>query len=163
MTRKIQCIREQLTQADAKRLVAGAGQTARVERAVYYPYLSFRTRYCLDTLFGRPRFESACLVDGRQGLVSTTDDFVTVELEPPPRDILDTRVEAVAAAAAVRRTMTHELGKKHRVLARLWLEIEPARPVYKKFWVVRCQGLRVLVDSATGCFIMLDGEIDRAA
>ena len=158
MTPSIPCIREQLSRENAERIVASAsGGAACVERTLYYPYLWYGLRYSLVTLFGRPRFEVECLVDARKGLVSTTDAFETHELRPPPNDVLEVCVEPETGWRAARRTLSHELRRKHRGTTPLQLELGASRLLYKKFWVVRCgsDGTRVLLDSTSGQFITL--------
>jgi len=149
---------------DAERIVANAsGQAVRTERELYYPYLWYRLHYSLATLFGRPRFEVDCLVDGRQGRVSTSDAFETLQFRPSATDVLELRVEPDSGALAARRTMSHILAKKYRNMTPLKLGVGPSEVLYKQFWVVECgaAGPKVLVDSTTGHFITLTGT--RAA
>jgi len=160
LIRSIQCIRPQITRSDAERAVADvSGQAARVERSLYYPYLWYRLRYGLTTLFGQPRFEAECLVDGRKGLVSTTEAFETIELRPAAADLLELRQDPDSGALAARRTLSHLLTKQFRTLTAVELETAGSQLVYKEFWVLRCgaQGPSVLVDSTTERFIALTG------
>ena len=165
MTRSIQCIRGEVSHTDAERLVASAsGQAVRMERALYYPYLWYRLHYSLATLFGRPRFEVDCLVDGRQGRASTSDAFETLHLSPPATDVLELSVDPDSGALAARRTMSHVLAKKYRTMTPLKLGVGPSQVLYKKFWVVECgaAGPNVLVDSTTGRFVALTGTREAA-
>lgn len=158
MTPPLRCLREQVSEATARRIVEQAsGCTVHVERTLYYPYLWYRARYRLATLFGRPRFETDCLVDARKGVVSTADGFETRELRPPPDDVLGVCVDRTAAAAAAQRTLSHALSRQHRSGAPLELETDTAGTLYKRFWVMRCgeAGPRVLLDSTTGRFTVL--------
>ena len=160
MTPSISCIREQFSCENAEQIVASASRSAtRVERTLYYPYHWYRLHYSLVTWIGRPRFEVECLVDARKGLVSTADAFETHELRPPLDDVLETCVEFDAGWSAARRTLSHELGRKHRAATPLPLELVAGGLLYKKFWIVRCgsDGTKVLLDSSSGQFITLSG------
>ncbi len=91
--------------------------------------------------------------------MSTAEPFETHELKPSLDDVLETSVDSDAAWSAARRTLSRELGKKHRATTPLRLELGASGLLYKKFWIVRCgsDGTRVLLDSTSGRFITLTG------
>lgn len=154
----IATIRESVDAEGARRIVesiAGAAPAA-VERKMYYPYFRFAADGVVRTLFGSKPFAAHCLVDGCNGLGATTDPFEVDEVTVPASAMLGVRTEAAAAAAAARRFVTHNVGRRLRMLANFRVVLEPRGIVYKGFWVARCGGQAVLVDATTGSLHALD-------
>lgn len=166
MAETIQCIRQQISRDHAERIVADIiGQATRVEKTLYYPYLGYSMHYHLKTAFGTQRLGIECLVDGRRNIASTSDSYETIDAEPMPGEILESRVTAMGAENTARRTMTHVAMTKHRALVPLQIEITSGRLLYKMFWIVgsSADGVRVLIDSTTGHYVPLAGETEPAA
>ncbi len=130
--------------------LAGAA-SARIERKMYYPYYRFTANCVVPTLFGKKSMIVNCLVDGVSGLGATAGNF-SVESATVPADVLlQLDVSASAAESAARKTVTHQLSRKLRMIASFQVDIEPQDIVYKGFWIIRSQDTLVMVDSSSGC------------
>jgi hypothetical protein len=124
--------------------------TARIERKMYYPYYSFTANCVVPTLFGKKAMAVNCLVDGVSGLGATASAFST-ELETVPADaLLQLIVSAREAQRVARQTISHQLGRKLRMIASFQVDVEPQNIVYKGFWIVRSQDTLLMVDSSSG-------------
>jgi hypothetical protein len=146
-------IREQVDAASALRSIdtlAGAA-TASVERKMYYPYYCFTANCAVPTLFGRKTMTVNCLVDGVSGLGATSGAFSIDPATVPADALLQLAVSAREAESAARRTVSHQLGRKLRMIASFQVDIEPQSIVYKGFWIIRSQDTLVMVDSSSGC------------
>ena len=145
-------IRERLGDADAMRAVADVVGSAKVaiERRLYYPFHWYRVSGSAPALFARRPLTLECLVDARIGQASTADPFAVVRdtvpagaLLPPERDSQDAEREA-------RRYASHALGRGLRTIASFELELEHRGVVHKAFWLMRCDGHGVLLDTTNG-------------
>ena len=149
----ISVIRQQVDAASALRSIdalAGAA-TASIERKMYYPYYRFTANCAVPTLFGRKTMTVNCLVDGVSGLGATAGDFSIDSTTVLADALLQLAVSAQEAERAAHRTISHQLGRKLRMIASFKMDIEPQSIVYKGFWIVRSQGTLVMVDSSSGC------------
>jgi len=146
-------IRQDVDAAAALRKIdalAGAA-TACIERKMYYPYYRFRADCVVPTLFGKKAMTVNCLVDGISGMGATADSF-SIEPETVSADaLLQIDVSAEEAEVSARRIISHQLGRKLRMIASFQVDIEPQSIVYKGFWIIRSQDTLVMVDSTSGC------------
>ena len=153
LTSLISVIRQQVDAASALRSIdalAGAA-TAIIERKMYYPYYRFTANCVVPTLFGRKAMTVNCLVDGVSGLGATSGAFSIDPATVPADALLQLAVLAREAESAARRTVSHQLSRKLRMIASFQVDIEPQSIVYKGFWIIRSQDTLVMVDSLSGC------------
>ena len=153
LTILISVIRQQVDAASALRSIdalAGAA-TASIERKMYYPYYRFKANCAVPTLFGRKTMTVNCLVDGVSGLGATSGAFSIDSATVPADAPLQLAVSAGEAERAARRTVSHQLSRKLRMIASFQVDIEPQSIVYKGFWIIRSQDTLVMVDSSSGC------------
>jgi hypothetical protein len=146
-------IQQQVDAANALRSIdalAGAA-TASIERKMYYPYYRFTANCVVPTLFGRKTMTVNCLVDGVSGLGATAGNYSIESATVPVAALLQLAVSAREAESAARRTVSHQLGRKLRMIASFQVDIEPQSIVYKGFWIIRSQDTLVMVDSSSGC------------
>jgi len=156
----ISVIRQQVDAASALRSIdalAGAA-TASIERKMYYPYYRFKANCTVPTLFGRKMMTVNCLVDGVSGLGATSGAFSIDPATVPADAPLQLAVSEGEAERAVRRTVSHQLSRKLRMIASFQVDIEPQSIVYKGFWIIRSQDTLVMVDSSSGCIHPLNSR-----
>ena len=125
--------------------------TASIERKMYYPYYCFKAKCVVPTLFSKKAMTVNCLVDGVSGLGATAGDFALEQATVPDDAHLPLTVSTTEAEHAARRTISHQLGRKLRMIASFQVNPEPPNIVYKSFWIIRSQDILVMVDSANGC------------
>jgi hypothetical protein len=123
---------------------------ARLENEVVYPYFCFDASCSVPTLAGRKEVSLVCLVDAVNGLGATADNF-SLKNEVVHSDmILSIDLDSGAAEEIARRTVTHRIGKKLRMIASFDVAIAPRGIVHKRFWIVQSTEASVLVDSTNG-------------
>ena len=140
------------TSTDARRVVASltGDVEAKVESEVIYPYYCFDADCAVPTLIGRKRVSLIGLVDAVNGLGATADSFELKNETVTKEQLLAADLGAESAADIARRTLTHRLGKRLRMIASFDLIVRPRGLVYKRFWIVQSSEARVMVDSTTG-------------
>jgi len=121
-----------------------------VEQRMVYPYYRFKAGCKVPTMVGRQELSFDCLVDGINGLGATADPFSTDRLIVPDELLLETEVSKDDAAGIAHRTVTHQLGKKLKMIAPFDVTLESAGLIYRSFWIVRISGSRIMIDSVTG-------------
>lgn len=138
--------------ADAAREIVAsvAGHAAAVERVVYYPYYRFETEARVRALVAERPIEVTCLVDARRGFASTADRFDVVDTPVDADCALDARLAPAAARRAACAYLRHALTRRFRTIADFGVEPGTAGMVYRKFWLLRCDGRVTMVDSVTG-------------
>jgi hypothetical protein len=151
--RSLSVIQQQVDAASALRSIdaLSGGATATIERMMYYPYYRFTANCAVPTLFGRKAMIINCLVDGVSGLGATAGDFLLEPATVAADMLLQLAVSAQDAERAAHRTISHQLGRKLRMIATFQVEIEPQSVIYKGFWIVRSKDTLIMVDSSSGC------------
>lgn len=127
-----------------------------VEQSVLYPYRRYTVRCDVPTMIGNKSMTLNCLVDGINGHAATTDDFATDKHNSLRERRLQTFIPDDDAKRAARRTVTHRLGKKLRMIAPFNVQLESAGTVYRRFWIIRIGEQRIMTDSVTGNMHLLD-------
>ena len=132
--------------------------TAHIERKMHYPYYRFTANCTVPTLFGKKAMTVHCLVDGVSGLGATASAYA-IKTETVQADtVLQLDISAREAISAARRTVSHQLSRKLRMIASFQIDIEPRSLVYKGFWIIRTQDTLVMVDSSSGCIHPLNSR-----
>lgn len=146
-------IREQFDAPAALQSIQAAGRNvaATVERKLVYPYYRFNASCRVPTLIGKQHLSVECLVDGINGLGATADPFSTDRLRVPEEVLLKPGISKDEAAKIAQRTVTHQLGRKLRMIAPFDVSLASTGIVYRSFWIVRIGGGRIMIDSVTGC------------
>lgn len=132
----------------ARTMAAGAPVIA--ERSVLYPYLAWSAHCKVPTIAGDKCMSVNCLVDGVNGFCATADSFITDPFTPSGEVCLEPVVTRDEAGHIARRTVTHRLGKKLKMIAPFGVKPVPAGTVYKRFWIVRIGVARIMIDGVTG-------------
>lgn len=148
----IAVIRPQVCGQEALQIVestAGAG-LAHLEQCIYYPYFRFEAQTQLRALFAKRRSRINCLVDGRRGHAATTDDFDVDADVTATGSALGCLFGTAAAERNARHFLSHALTRRLKTIANFDLDLTSLGIVYRKFWLVRCDGRIVMVDSVTG-------------
>lgn len=125
-------------------------KTASIDRLVYYPYYHFTANGDVPTLFGRRKISLNCLVDGVTGLGATADSFTLLHTRVRADTLLLAEVSATDAERVARSTITHQMGRKLRMIASFQIDLAARDIVYKVFWIVRAQEMLIMVDGCTG-------------
>ena len=76
----------------------------------------------------------------------------------PVDDLLEPRRDSQDAERLAARYVTHALGKGLRTISAFDIELDHRGVVYKAFWLLRCDGSAVLLDSATGELHLLTNQ-----
>ena len=129
----------------ASRNVAGT-----VERKLVYPYYRFKASCKVPTLIGKQDLSVECLVDSINGLGATADPFATDQLWMPGEVQLKPCISSDEAAKIAQRTVTHQLGRKLRMIAPFDVALASTGMIYRSFWIVRIGDGRIMIDSVTG-------------
>lgn len=124
--------------------------SAVVEHKLMYPYFQFTARCKVPTLAGRKELTVSCLVDGVNGHGATADHFSVDEIMLPEDSRLQLCISHDEATKIAQRTVTHQLGKKLKMIAPFDVALESTGLVYRSFWIVRIGDKRVMIDSVTG-------------
>ena len=150
--RIINVIRGQVDSTTALRHVEGMTGNVSVifEGSVLYPYIGYTARCNVPTMIGMKKVSVTCLVDGVNGLGATADSFRTEEALTHDEVRLQSKITADDAQRTARRTVTHRLGKKLKMIAPFDVQLETAGIVYKRFWIIRIGDGRIMADSVTG-------------
>jgi hypothetical protein len=145
-------IREQVDASAALQCIHTArGDIAGViEQKLFYPYYRFQAGCKVPTMIGRQDVAVDCLVDGINGLGATTDPFATEQLRVTDENQLRPEISNREAAKVAHRTVTHQLGKKLKVIAPFDVTLEAKGMIYRSFWIIRIGDSRIMVDSVTG-------------
>ncbi len=144
-------IREQVDSTTALRNVEVMTDVpAVIEESVLYPYIGFTACCTVPTMIGKKKVSVTCLVDGVNGLGATADSFRTEEALAHDDVRLQSKITADDAQRTARRTVTHRLGKKLKMIAPFDVQLETTGIVYKRFWVIRIGDGRIMADSVTG-------------
>ena len=137
--------------------IAGDG-SAEVEQQMFYPYFHLSARCSIPTIIGRKELTVDCLVDGINGSGATTDPFSTEQVAVPREIRLQPTCSHDEAVRVARRTLTHRLGKKMRMIAPFDVVLESTTLIYRGFWIVRVGTGRIMLDSVTGGMQSLRGS-----
>lgn len=129
--------------------IAGDGSAA-IEQQLYYPYFHLAARCSVPTMIGRKELTVDCLVDGINGSGATTDPFLTEQVTVPGEIQLQPKWSRDEAVRVARRTLTHRLGKKMRMIAPFDVVFESTTLIYRGFWIVRVGTGKIVLDSVTG-------------
>ena len=127
-----------------------AGSPVVFERGVLYPYFAFKARCTVLTIVGRKKLSFNCVVDGINGHGATADAFDSESVRATDEMRLAAEVSEDAARQIARRAVTHRLSKRFRMIAPFDAQLRSADIVYKRFWIIRVDGFRFMVDSVTG-------------
>ena len=126
------------------------GDVGAIERKLAYPYFRFAASCSVPTMAGRQGVSVDCLVDGMNGQGATADPLFTEQLIVPVEDRLQCGISIDNATRIAHRTVTHQLGRKTRMIAPLDVRLESAGIVYRFFWIVQIGDGRIVIDSVTG-------------
>ncbi len=121
-----------------------------VEQKLIYPYYRFQAGCKVPTIIGRQDLFIDCLVDGINGLGATADPFSTNQLSVKTENVLKPDISTREAVKIAHRTVTHQLGKKLKMIAPFDVVLEATGLIYRSFWIVRIGDSRIMVDSVTG-------------
>ncbi len=121
-----------------------------VEQKLVYPYYRFKAGCKVPTIIGRQDLLIDCLVDGINGLGATADSFSTNQLSVKTENVLKPDISNREALKIAHRTVTHQLGKKLKMIAPFDVVLEATGLIYRSFWIVRIGDSRIMVDSVTG-------------
>ena len=141
-----------ITSRDALRLVSSltGDKNVTLESEKTYPYYCFDVHCSVPTLAGRKDVSVLCLVDAVNGLGATADRFESGKASVRQENLLVAKIDNDAAAEIARRTVTHSMGRKLRMIATFEVALMPRGIVHKRFWIVRSRESRIMVDSTTG-------------
>ncbi len=145
-------IRGAINSTDALCIVSSltGDMKAKLESEVIYPYYCFDAECSVPTLAGRKDLSIICLVDAVNGLGATADNFSLKNEMVSGNKVLSTELDKDAASDIARRTVTHRVGKKLRMIASFDVAIAPRGIVHKRFWIVQSAEASILVDSTNG-------------
>ena len=145
-------IREQVDASAALQSIhAVRGDVAGVvEQKLYYPYYRFKAGCKVPTMIGKQDVAVDCLVDGINGLGATADPFITDKLMVTNENLLHPDISRDEAVKIAHRTVTHQLGKKLKMIAPFEVTLEATGLVYRSFWIVRIGDSRIMIDSVSG-------------
>jgi len=148
----LKVIREQNDASAALRSINAVrgGIAGVVEQKLVYPYFQFTARCKVPTVVGKKELTIVCLVDGVNGHGATADHFSTDERIIQEESRLQLGISQDEAAKIAQRTVTHQLGKKIKIIAPFDVVLESTGLVYRSFWIARVGGKRIMIDSVTG-------------
>ncbi len=101
-------------------------------------------------MIGKQEVAVDCLVDAINGLGATTDPFATDQLNLSDENQLKPEITNCEAVKIAQRTVTHELGKKLKMIAPFDVTLDAKGMIYRSFWIVRIGDSRIIIDSVTG-------------
>jgi hypothetical protein len=158
----ISIIHESIDSGEALRIVnsVAGSNAARIERKVFYPYFWFSAACSAPTPFGSKAISAVCLVDACNGIGATSDPVIARDTSVPADALLIPKTDEGEAQRAAHRFLSHQLGRRLRTIGNFAVELEGHGLIHKAFWLIRCGGTVVMVDSLSGCLHSL-GE--RAA
>ena len=145
-------IREQVDASAAlQNIHAARGDVAGViEQKLFYPYYRFKADCKVPTMIGKQDVAVDCLVDGINGLGATADPFITDKLMVTDENLLHPDISRDEAVKIAQRTVTHQLGKKLKMIAPFDVTLDAKGMIYRSFWIVRIGDSRIMIDSVTG-------------
>jgi len=145
-------VRGSITSTDALCLVSSLTGDVEVQLKpeVIYPYYCFDAKCSVPTMAGRKDVSLICLVDAVNGLGATADKFELKTETISESTLLPIELDTQTAIDIAKRTVTHRMGKKLRMIASFDVSIARRGMVHKRFWIVQSSGARVMVDSTTG-------------
>ena len=145
-------IREQVDASAALQGIhAARGDVAGiVEQKMLYPYYRFKAGCKISTMLGKQDVAVDCLVDGINGLGATADPVISDQLNVTDENLLGPEISNSEAVKVAHRTVTHQLGKKLKMIAPFDVTLEAKGMIYRSFWIVRIGDRRIMVDSVTG-------------
>jgi len=145
-------IREQVDASAAlQNIHAARGDVAGiVEQKLFYPYYRFQAGCKVPTMIGKQDVVVDCLVDGINGLGATADPFITDKLMVTDENLLHPDISRDEAVKIAQRTVTHQLGKKLKMIAPFDVTLDAKGMIYRSFWIVRIGDSRIMIDSVTG-------------
>jgi hypothetical protein len=145
-------VRGVITSTDAVCLVSAltGDMDATLAAEVIYPYYCFDANCSVPTMVGRKDVSLVCLVDAVNGLGATADEFELKQETVPASQLLAMELDNDAASRIARRTVTHRVGRKLRMIASFDVSLVPRGMLHKRFWIVQSSGAKVMVDSTTG-------------
>jgi len=148
----LKVIREQIDASAALQSVNTMRRdiTAVVEHKLVYPYFQFTARCKVPTVVGKKEVTVACMVDGVNGHGATADHFSVEEIMVPDDSRLQLGISHDEATKIAQRAVTHQLGKRLKMIAPFEVALESAGLVYRSFWIVRVGDKSVMIDSVTG-------------
>ena len=121
-----------------------------VEQKLVYPYFRFKASCKIPTMVGKRDITVDCLVDGINGLGATADPFITDKLMVTDENLLHPDISRDEAVKIAQRTVTHQLGKKLKMIAPFDVTLDAKGMIYRSFWIVRIGDSRIMIDSVTG-------------
>jgi len=121
-----------------------------IEQKLAYPYYRFKAGCKVPTIIGRQDLFIDCLVDGINGLGATADPFSTNQLSVKIENVLKPELSNREAVKIAHRTVTHQLGKKLKMIAPFDVTLEARGMIYRSFWIISIGDRRIMVDSVTG-------------
>ena len=136
-----------------------AGMPVLAERSVLYPYRAFRARCAVPTIAGAKTVSLTCLVDAINDCAATADQYETDAMPASGETRLSPKITERVAERTAWRTLTYGLGRKFRMIAAFGVRLEPAGTVYKRFWILKVGGERIMADSVTGCMHPLRASV----
>ncbi len=145
-------IRERFDAPAALQSIQAASRNvaATIDRKLVYPYYRFKASCKVPTLTGKQDISIECLVDGLNGLGATADPFATDQLWVSEEAQLTLCISSEVAQREAQRTVTHQLGRKLRMIAPFDVSLEATGVIYRSFWIVRIGDVRIMLDSVTG-------------
>ncbi len=146
-------IREQVDASAALQSIYAAREDVAgvIEQKLFYPYYRFKAGCKVPTMIGKKDVAVDCLVDGINGLGATTDPFATDQLNLSDENQLKPEITNCEAVKIAQRTVTHQLGKKLKMIAPFDVTLDAKGMIYRIFWIVRIGDSRIMIDSVTGC------------
>lgn len=149
---QVTVVRGRISSIDAVGLVSAltGDEDAVLASEVLYPYYRFEAHGSIPTLAGGKHVSLACLVDAVNGLGATSDHFDVSQETVPAAQRLAVQLDRQAAGKIARRTATHHIGRKLRMIAAFNVSIVARGLLYKRFWIVQSTNARVMVDSTSG-------------
>jgi hypothetical protein len=152
-------IREQVDGPTAlqnvREITGGAGA---IEQKLAYPYFQFAASCSVPTMVGRQGVSVDCLVDGINGQGATADPLYTEQRVVPVEDCLQVGISIDDATRIAHRTVTHQLGRKMRMIAPFNVKLESTGIVHRFFWIVWTGDGRIMIDSVTGSMYPLSAS-----
>ncbi len=148
----LKVIREQVDASAALQSIYAAREDVAgvIEQKLFYPYYRFKAGCKVPTMIGKQEVAVDCLVDAINGLGATTDPFATEQLLITDENRLKPEISNREAEKVAHRTVTHQLGKKLKVIAPFDVTLEAKGMIYRNFWIVRVGDSWIMVDSVTG-------------
>lgn len=145
-------VRGSITSVEAICLVSSlTGDTnVTLEPEIIYPYYCFDANCSVPTLAGRKNISLICLVDAANGIGATADSFELRKETVAAKLLLPIEIDSDKAAEIAQQTVTHQMGKKLRMIASFEVSVVPRGIVHKRFWIVQSSEARIMVDSTTG-------------